>query len=183
MSYTCLVAIVTGATIASGCGSAPLADAGLPDASSPLDAAAPEDSGPSVDGATADAGPFDASMACEAVAVPAARDMNWCAPISIPMPPDGMTFDRSRVNVEVGCPCWEGSRGRRWLLLRQVADEAACAAATFDDERPGGWYYDDPAAPTTIRLCEVGVVGACFMWGMHPDAEVRVQFGCETLLI
>ena len=59
----------------------------------------------------------------------------------IPKPPDGMQFDRTKVNVRLtamGTP----------TDFAHVMSAADCA--NFGDQ---GWYYDDPNTPTKIDVC------------------------------
>lgn len=38
----------------------------------------------------------------------------------------------------------------------------------------GGWYYDDPAAPTTIKLCDATCESLS-------SGSIQVEFGCDTV--
>jgi hypothetical protein len=81
---------------------------------------------------------------------------------AIPPAPEGMTFDRNRVNVDYT----PGSGA----LIRypRVDGPASCTA--------GGWYYDDALAPTQILLCPA----ACAVVESDPAARVDIALGCAT---
>ncbi len=83
----------------------------------------------------------------------------------IPPPPDGMSFDRDRVNV-----VFTPGTGGDPVTFPRATD--GCASGR-------GWVYDDDAAPTQIILCptECGTVEA------DDSGHVNVQFGCATVLI
>jgi hypothetical protein len=60
------------------------------------------------------------------------------------------------------------------------ATEAVLVAKTHDGAvtscgADGGWYYDDPAAPTTIKLCPT----TCSSLG---GGSIQVEFGCKTIV-
>lgn len=87
--------------------------------------------------------------------------------IAIPAPPEGMSLDPARINVEI-------SSSGTSTGLRKVANEAACGTQA-------GWYYDNDTAPTTVTLCP----SACSLAETIVRAgggNVNVQFGCGTLL-
>lgn len=81
----------------------------------------------------------------------------------IPPVPAGETFDRNRVNVVV--------TGTEELKLPQ-AKSGACA-----DHQ--AWSYDDDEDPKKIILCPA----ACDAVRVLPEAELDVQFGCETITV
>jgi hypothetical protein len=87
----------------------------------------------------------------------------------IPAPPDGMTFDRFRVNV-VYTPGGGGAP-----LTFPYADTPSGP----DCSRGPGWYYDDAASPSRIFLCPA----ACDLVERDAAGVVAIAFGCETLLI
>jgi Mg-chelatase subunit ChlD len=78
---------------------------------------------------------------------------------------DGGSIDPGKVNVRYTSNGASGS-----ILLPQVAesDPANCGD-------PPGWYYDNPAAPTTIKLCPA----ACMALG---QGTIEVEFGCDTIV-
>ena len=82
---------------------------------------------------------------------------------AIPPPPDGMTFDRNRVNVD-----YTPGGGGALVRYPRVDGPAACTT--------GGWYYDDPLAPTQILLCPA----ACAVVESDPAARVDIALGCAT---
>lgn len=83
----------------------------------------------------------------------------------IPVPPVGQVFDKTKVNVE-----FTGSGGKSPIYY--VADAASCGPQ-------GGWYYDDPANPTTIRVCP----STCTVFQADPMGKVDILFGCDTQTI
>jgi hypothetical protein len=84
---------------------------------------------------------------------------------AIPPPPQGETFDKSKSNVQVTLD------GAVEQLLK-VPDVSQCAAIE-------GWHYDDEAAPTKVVACP----STCSRIQAAVDAQVDLQFGCETLLV
>lgn len=84
----------------------------------------------------------------------------------IPDAPDGMTFDRNRVNV-VYTPSSTGAPD----TIPSVGTPDRCGAE--------GWYYDDPAMPAIILLCP----SSCALLGSDAAGRVNIAFGCETELI
>jgi len=83
----------------------------------------------------------------------------------IPAPPQGLVFDPMKVNVEY-------AEAGQTVELGYVDSPEACAAAG------AGWYYDDPAAPTTIKVCPFtcGVFNA-----LAAGASIEIVFGCATV--
>jgi hypothetical protein len=83
----------------------------------------------------------------------------------VPEPPPGEEFDPFLVNVVVNF-----GDGRTTTV----------GFAGSRDECDGdGWYYDDPEDPSRIEMCPA----TCTRLENDADAEVRIAFGCETLLI
>lgn len=82
----------------------------------------------------------------------------------IPTPTNGV-FDDSLVNVD-----YDPGDGTGLVPLYRVNDQASCDAAG------GGWYYDNPAAPSTIQLCE----STCSTIAAVDIATVSVSLGCAT---
>jgi hypothetical protein len=85
----------------------------------------------------------------------------------IPDPPDGMTFDRHRVNVRYS----PGSGGASETFPYVGTDDGAACP-------PGGigWYYDDATAPTEIRLCPSTCTRV-----EEDEGRVDIELGCETI--
>jgi hypothetical protein len=77
----------------------------------------------------------------------------------IPAPPDGQTFDRSKVNVQF------------------TPDGAAASALDYNPTCSGGegWRYDDATAPTRVIACD----GTCDAI-KGKSGKVDIVFGCET---
>lgn len=88
----------------------------------------------------------------------------------LPDPPDGMTFDRMRVNV-VYTPSTGG--GPITFPFVGTPDGASCPV---DGE---GWFYDDPMMPTRILLCP----STCSRVTADDAGSVNIALGCETLII
>lgn len=84
----------------------------------------------------------------------------------IPPPPEGETFDPTKVNVEIeidGVP----------ESIYYVANEAACNGGD-------GWYYfPDAITPQTIRICPA----TCTHVQDASEASVDILFGCDTVPI
>jgi len=83
----------------------------------------------------------------------------------IPEPPEDLTLDYDRVNVEVRSSSGDPE------VVPNVGDGDACVAA--------GWYYDDPDAPARVHLCPA----TCETVNSLPDAEIDLTFGCDTRLM
>lgn len=90
--------------------------------------------------------------------------------IDIPPPPDGMTFNADKVNVLLQ------SDGTTRPFV-SVGRDGSCA------DVPGGWRYDNPAMPTQVQLCPEACEQAQAALEAAGEAQVLVQFGCDTLLI
>ena len=80
--------------------------------------------------------------------------------LTLPPPPAGQELDPRRVRVTY-------TSGPTAL---ELGYDAACANAD-------GWHYDDPAAPTTLHLCE----GACATAKRDPSASLDVEFACTIV--
>lgn len=109
-------------------------------------------------------GPFFDAVASDVV-----RSTPIACDIALPPPPDGMTLDPRRVNVEI-----RGSAGT--TVIPYVGSAAAC------DPMRGGWYYDDERAPTRVILCPA----SCDFARMDTSTAgggVDVVFGCASILI
>jgi hypothetical protein len=87
---------------------------------------------------------------------------------SVPPAPMGQTLDPDKVNVRFS-PTGDPTKGS---IISQVSSKGACGT-------PGGWYYDNPAAPTSISLCDT----SCQSVNGQPNGEVGLLFGCKTMAI
>jgi hypothetical protein len=83
----------------------------------------------------------------------------------IPLPMGGGNVDYTQVNV-VFTP-----NGGSQITVPNVANKMACPA-TGD-----GWYYDNPAAPTSIILCET----TC--GSVQTSGVVQITLGCDTVIL
>ncbi|MCX4239823.1 vWA domain-containing protein [Paraliomyxa miuraensis] len=84
---------------------------------------------------------------------------------AIPMPPDGMEFNPDQVNLEFD----DGMGG---VMAVGRVDSAADCPNVVD-----GWYYDNPAAPTSIVMCEQ----TCNKMQAAENGSINIQFGCATV--
>ncbi len=90
-------------------------------------------------------------------------DCGW----SIPPPPTGEQFNKSKVNVIFtpgGAPQGEP--------IGKVDSAADCGPQ-------GGWYYDDEANPTAVLVCD----STCQGIQSDPSGKIDVQFGCDTVSV
>lgn len=84
----------------------------------------------------------------------------------IPDPPEGESFDPTKVNVELHLDGADQS-------IFYVENEAACGVGD-------GWYYfPDAVNPQTIRICPA----TCTKVQAANQASVDILFGCETIPI
>lgn len=86
--------------------------------------------------------------------------------LTIPEPTGSTTLDYGLVNVayqDSSCAL---------STIYNVPDEASC------DGAEGGWYYDDPAAPTTVKLC-----GASCKRVSAPGGRLAFTVGCDTKVL
>jgi hypothetical protein len=82
-------------------------------------------------------------------------------------PPEGEDLDYTKINVTL-------SQDGTATTIGQVASESACPTDA------DAWYYDDPAAPTTIHLCEA----ACELVTAAGDgAQLSVVVGCGSTVV
>ena len=81
----------------------------------------------------------------------------------IPPPPTGESLDPAKVNME-----FIATDAMDPAVLPRAESEADCADNA-------AWFYDDPAAPTTLRLCP----SACEL--AQGGGTVNIAFGCETV--
>jgi hypothetical protein len=96
----------------------------------------------------------------ESVIIGARLDCSW----DIPPPPDGQTFDKTRVNVRYTAS--DGSETPYGKVEGECGDRQ-------------GWYYDDESAPTKILVCPA----TCDAIQDDPDARIDIVFGCATVII
>ncbi len=82
----------------------------------------------------------------------------------IPAPPEGLTFDKQKVNVDY-------DEGNGLETIGYVSSLAECA------QSGPGWYYDDEAAPTEILMCP----SSCDRFKSAQNATIDIRFGCETI--
>lgn len=82
----------------------------------------------------------------------------------IPDPPEGETFDPTKVNVELHLDGQDQS-------VYYVDNEAACAGGD------GWYYYPDIGNPQTIRICPA----TCAKVQSANQASVDILFGCATI--
>jgi hypothetical protein len=86
----------------------------------------------------------------------------------IPDPPNGDTIDYGKVNVEF----YPTPTSMPEDFFNVPGGGADCGTST------DGWYYDNPSSPTQILLCP----DTCTYAQMAPEGEVRVLFGCATVV-
>jgi hypothetical protein len=87
---------------------------------------------------------------------------------AIPPSPSGQTLDPTRVNVRftpTGNPAMAAELG-------MVPGRAQCGPQ-------GGWFFDNPAAPTSVSLCDA----SCQTVNTSPDGVISLVFGCKTRVI
>lgn len=85
---------------------------------------------------------------------------------TIPPAPPGETFDRERVNV-----VYTNGQGVQ-VTYPMVPAHVGCGANQ-------GWKYDDEAQPSKVVLCPA----ACEVVQQDLEAQISVEFGCETLVL
>jgi hypothetical protein len=81
--------------------------------------------------------------------------------------PTGQPVDFNMVNL------YYTPGGGQRSIIYAVPNAGAC------DPTRGGWYYDDPAAPTTIHLCEA----SCNLVTGDIVARVDIELNCPTIPI
>jgi hypothetical protein len=84
---------------------------------------------------------------------------------SIPPAPNGLLFDKTKVNVEFSSSTVSGQQ------IGAVSTEADCANVQ------NGWHYDDPNNPTKVLVCSQ----TCTMIQAADQASIDVVFGCDTV--
>lgn len=87
------------------------------------------------------------------------RGVSVSCNMEIPLPPAGTEFVPEKVNVLYG------------------SSDQPEISLSYDPECAdiNGWRYDDPAAPSSIVLCEA----ACLTAQRDASARLNVEFGCE----
>jgi hypothetical protein len=83
---------------------------------------------------------------------------------TIPDAPNGQTFDKNKVNVDVA------SGGGASQRIGAVTAATDCANVT------NGWHYDDPTTPTKVLVCPQ----TCTAIQKDTSSVVNVVFGCAT---
>jgi hypothetical protein len=96
------------------------------------------------------------------VTVDAALSCEW----RIPPPPNGMTVNFGKVNLEFQ-PAGGASQ-----TIHKVPNAAACGP-------DGGWYYDRDMNPEKIVTCPT----TCDVFKGAQGAGVSIAFGCDTIVI
>jgi uncharacterized protein YegL len=92
-------------------------------------------------------------------ALNAIRGLTLACEYQIPAPPQGQTFDESKVNV-VYTPA---NAGQQTLTYNQD-----CTGGT-------GWHYDDPKSPTKIILCQSTCDSV-----QQKSGKIDIVLGCDT---
>lgn len=82
----------------------------------------------------------------------------------IPPPPDGLLFDKGKVNVDF-------DDGFGSLTVGYVEDPALCPGVG------NGWHYDNVNAPSQILMCPQ----TCSRFESLEVASVEIRFGCTTV--
>ncbi len=90
------------------------------------------------------------------------RVSQFSCEMTIPMPPEGQTFDKDMVNVNFV---------HSNLSVEQLVRSDSCAIS--------GWHYDNPDNPTLIQLCPQ----TCNAVQNDTGGQIQVAFGCETIYI
>lgn len=90
-------------------------------------------------------------------------DCGW----TIPPPPAGETFNKTKVNV-----VFTPGGGPSQPPIIKVDSKAECGPQ-------GGWYYDDENNPTTVLLCDT----TCQAIQADPNGKIDIQFGCDTVTV
>lgn len=86
------------------------------------------------------------------------RSQGLSCEVTIPPPPNGMTFDQDMVNVSL-----------------TIDDEAHPLGYSALCSEPEAWHFDDEAAPTRIVLCD----DTCALTKSSAEPSLQVEFGCE----
>ena len=105
----------------------------------------------------------------EAIANRVVETARLSCEIELPMPPDGMTLDPTKVNVVLNA---DGSTTDYF----KVPSASECGAE-------GGWYYDNEDSPTEVILCPTSCDDAQLQLRDAGSAEIGLRFGCDSLLI
>lgn len=82
----------------------------------------------------------------------------------IPAPPDGLIFEKGKVNVDY-------DDGLGLQTVGWVASVGECASVD------NGWYYDDDDDPQRILMCPQ----TCARFQTLQDASIEIRFGCTTI--
>lgn len=87
------------------------------------------------------------------------------------------------IPCELNLPKTKGSKPLDYGLVNVAYQDSSCTLSTIYnvpdvdscDDADGGWYYDDPAAPTTVKLC-----GSTCDRVSVPGGRLAFTVGCET---
>jgi hypothetical protein len=88
---------------------------------------------------------------------------------SIPPSPTGQMLDPAAVNVRFTAT---GNPANAVTLGQVPGGRSQCGPM-------GGWYLDNPAAPTSISLCDA----SCQLVNTAPDGVISLVFGCKSIII
>jgi hypothetical protein len=84
----------------------------------------------------------------------------------IPTPPEGETFDTSKVNVQ-----FKNNANGKVHNIGWVPNKEACAKVE------NGWYYNKEKNPTKVIVCEQ----TCDWIQSKEEGSITITFGCETI--
>jgi len=118
-------------------------------------------------GGTGQAFLVEDANAATAFADALARIRGVAVPCDFSIPTEGQQgkIDPDKVNVK-----YTPTGGTNDVLVAKTHDGAETGCTTN-----GGWYYDNPASPTTIRLCPT----TC---SSLEGGSIQVEFGCKTIV-
>lgn len=110
-----------------------------------------------------DTGDVDKTVADFLAVVQKIKESTFSCNMPIPTPPNGQTFDATKVNVAF------------------KTDTQTDLVYSPDCSEEWGWHYDNEAAPTTIILCD----SACTSVKTYSSTagSLDIQFGCERRII
>ncbi|HYQ15576.1 MAG TPA: hypothetical protein VEQ58_07460, partial [Polyangiaceae bacterium] len=90
------------------------------------------------------------------------------------------------IPCELQLPKASGGNALDYGLVNVAYQDSSCALSTIYnvlsadscDASAGGWYYDDPAAPSSVKLC-----GASCDQVSAPGGRLAFTVGCETKVL
>jgi hypothetical protein len=82
----------------------------------------------------------------------------------IPTPPDGESFDRTKVNVQLTAAGTD-------IAFGMVSAASSCV--------PKGWHYDDPTSPARIIACPE----TCDLIQSTAEAKIQILLGCAAAVL